>query len=225
MNNTIPPLDFPPDNPFVVNVPDSFGLPQTNPYCSDLTVEQITLLIAGFLALAGQNPAATTFLATVEAYVGTGFAQDLQVPGLLWTLNQILTTPSLVVTGGGVYSADWGGGVPTVTPTSTAAIGIDSVTKRQWTWVNGAWVDFTLPSSPLPTVTRVHVSPTIDVIGFVVMAGSTVVLTTDGTIPTMTNGTQYTTAALLYVPRATVALYASFQTGYMRSAIMTSNPL
>jgi hypothetical protein len=134
----IPPLDFAPDNFFAVNVPDSFVLPQANPYCANLTAEQITLLIAGVLAMTGLDTTPAELQTETAEYIGTGFAQSLQVPGLLWTQAQVVANmpPGLA---GLVYSADWSGGQPGITPPSDAAIGIDKVTRRQWQFAGGGW--------------------------------------------------------------------------------------
>lgn len=44
--------------------------------------------------------------------------------------------------GGGttqVFSGNYAGGTPSVTPTTAAAIGIDTSNGRQWQWFSGAW--------------------------------------------------------------------------------------
>ena len=132
----IPALDVNPDNPFVVDAPTSFDLPQVNPYCADFSVKQITLMIAGFLALAGLSPTAAQLETNAETF--SCLPQDLQVPAVLWTLGQVLANIQSL-SGGLVFTGDYGGAEPPFSPTSAGATATDSVTIREWTWVDGSW--------------------------------------------------------------------------------------
>jgi hypothetical protein len=138
--NTIPAIIAVPENFSQVDVPDSFLLPQVNPYCSDLAIEDICILIAGFLALAGYtNMSAATLLSNAEGYAALGtFAQDLQVPGAIYTLLSIISDvePS---TGGLVYLGNYGGVAPSFTPSTPGALATDSVTLREWSWWANSW--------------------------------------------------------------------------------------
>lgn len=62
--------------------------------------------------------------------------RQLQVPAMIYQLNAILTGNGI---GGLVYSEDWGGNPPPFIPPSLGAIGIDSVTGRQWQFSGGSW--------------------------------------------------------------------------------------
>ena len=137
-NAPIPPLDLPAGNLFAVSVPDSFILPQENPFGPDLDELTIALLIAAFNALAGINPSAATMLTNAQNY--SCLTQDQQLPGLIYKLNSILVAiRGATNVAGLVYTGNWSNNTPTVTPSSSAAIGIDSGTLRQWQWVNGVW--------------------------------------------------------------------------------------
>jgi hypothetical protein len=43
------------------------------------------------------------------------------------------------VSGGGVTAGDYGGGVPSFTPTSSGAITFDTSNGRVWNWYSGQW--------------------------------------------------------------------------------------
>ncbi len=133
----IPALDYDNDNPLAVTVPDSFVLPQVNPYCANLTVEELTLLIAGLLAMSNYIGMSAATL-TTNAKNFSCLPQELQVPAFLWTLNQVILNLS-PPNAGRVYQGNYGSAGPLFTPDSAGSIAIDVFSRRQWMFANGYW--------------------------------------------------------------------------------------
>lgn len=137
-NTAIPALDFAPDSFFVVESPDSSQLPLTNSYAPDLTPEQVCLIIAGILALAGLTVSAATLETNAAQY--SCLTADEQNVAFTYMLNQVLLNiPQNATNGGGVYAGNYSGVAPSFTPPTASAIAIDSVTKQQWAFVSGTW--------------------------------------------------------------------------------------
>lgn len=138
MNGIIAPVDLTPDNLFVPNVADGWSLPQSpNGYASVLDVKDMTLLIAGFLALLGLSP--TTAQLEVDAATYSCLPTDNQIAAVIYQLTQTLTVMSIAYGGGLVYAGNYNGNAPPFTPPSTSAVAIDSVTFQIWNFVDGGW--------------------------------------------------------------------------------------
>lgn len=139
MNGTIPPIDLAPDNPLAIttDTPDIPPFPTENPYWQGfLTTEEMSLLIAAFLALLGLNPTVEQLETDAEEYAC--MAPQFQIPALIWVLINA-TANVTPANGGRVYSGDYGAAGPTVDPPTPGAIGIDTVTRRQWQYSAGEW--------------------------------------------------------------------------------------
>jgi hypothetical protein len=100
----------------------------------------LALQIARFLQQAGISTGepAATLAATLEANAAQ-IAATLEtaqlIPALIWAYNQLLgIIPG--PTEGLVYGGDYGPDGPQFTPNTNGAIGIDSVTRRQWQYTN-----------------------------------------------------------------------------------------
>ena len=59
-----------------------------------------------------------------------------QLSVVIFLLSQLLSGNTV---GGFVFAGNYGGNPPPFSPLTTGAIGIDSVTGRQWQWSGGSW--------------------------------------------------------------------------------------
>jgi hypothetical protein len=137
----IPALDFNSPSFFGIDLPDSFMLPQSNQYAVNLSVDELSLIIAGFLAMTG-NEEMTVSILELNAQTYSGLTQDQQIPGLIYTMTQLLTQleSGMPANGAGfVFSGNYNGNPPMFQPWSSGAIAIDSVTRRQFQWNGTEW--------------------------------------------------------------------------------------
>lgn len=63
----------------------------------------------------------------------------LYLPALAWAVGQVLAVLPSFPADGFTYTGIFGVNGPSFTPPSNGAIATDSVTQRQWTWINNAW--------------------------------------------------------------------------------------
>jgi len=88
------------------------------------------------------NPMADT---TPQTLLSSSNCYNCYGPGT-WPLLELALLQLIVQNGGGgggggsaIYSDNYGGGQPNITPSTNTAIAIDTSNGTIWTWYSGAW--------------------------------------------------------------------------------------
>lgn len=93
--------------------------------------------IAQLLQNAGVTVTSAQLQATAAQYLAI-VTPDSLIPGGIWAIGQLLASIS-PTTQGLVFSGNYGTAGPLFTPSSSGAIAIDTITRQQYQYANGAW--------------------------------------------------------------------------------------